>query len=132
VSSFSSWNRERREKAYTSLLEARDRYLQELRAGGRPGAPFPAYLWVAFAQVQLYGSEAAREAAVRWAGALMLRRELLAIPLPVRLTIELLSVGKATAARKRFEALAKEREAEESEHALRFQALLRKELGMDG
>ncbi len=134
------WNRERREKAYSTVVEARDRCLEELRTG-KPGTSFSA-IWNAFAQVQLYGSEAAREAGVQWAGALMLRRDDCIRAGALRLAwhelafpdamLALKIMAKVKRAKGYEAALIKEHEAEESEQALRFQALLRKELGLDG
>jgi hypothetical protein len=56
------WNHERRERAYTALLEARDRHVQAVQDDRQPDTE----LEHAYAQVQLFGSEAANQTAVTW------------------------------------------------------------------
>ena len=117
-------------------MQARDRYLAELRAIRKQGRPFPAYLLKALAEVELYGSEAAIEAAVQWTGALMLVRDDVSVNMTIRdmwkaPILPELQLGKAIAAWAKRD-LIKEHVAEEREQALRFQALARQELGMEG
>ena len=131
------WNRERREKAYTALVEARDRYVKQLDTKTWAVAPFPNDLLSTLGQVQLYGSEAARDAAVQWVGVLVLMRdaaasESIGVKVAAAPIFAMWGVNRTKEWFTKHRTRAEQHKAEEKEQALRFQALIRNELGTGG